>query len=309
MSLPRIFVVGATGAQGGAVARALLRNRYAVNILVRDPASAASLALKSQGASIFEGDWDNIPALEAAAEGCTGLFLNVYPQFEDLRGEVRHARNILAASKRAGINQVVYSSAIGVNRYETVYNVDPEGFLGNYFRSKRTIEEEVQNGDFGTWTILRGVVFMTNFLLPSSTFMFPELSTEGRFITAYSPDTKLFLLDPEDIGGFGFAAFSNPKMFGGKGIDVAADLVGVQQMMKAMEKVSGKKIEVIFRTEEEIEAQKDSDPRIMGQLLMRKTPTWVHLEEVKEWGVPLRSFEQFLEKEKDSLQRSIGGTA
>ena len=309
MPSPRIFVVGATGAQGGAVARALLRNRYAVNVLVRDPASAASLALKSQGASIFEGDWDNIPALEAAAEGCTGLFLNVYPQFEDLGGEVRHARNILTASKRAGINQVVYSSAIGVNRYETFYNVDPEGFFGNYFRSKRTIEEEVQNGDFGTWTILRGVVFMTNYLLPASTFMFPELSAEGRFITAYSPDTKLFLLDPEDIGGFGFAAFSNPKMFGGKGIDVAADLVGVQQMMKAMEKVSGKKIEVIFRTEEEIEAQKNSDPRIMGQLLTRKTPTWVRLEEVKEWGVPLRSLEQFLEKEKDCLQRSIGGTA
>jgi uncharacterized protein YbjT (DUF2867 family) len=306
MSSSKIFVIGATGAQGGAVARALLRNNYAVNALVRDPASAASQALKSQGASLFQGDWDNIPALEAAAAGCTGLFLNVYPRFEDFGAEVRHANNILTASKGAGIKQVVYASAIGVDRYETFHEVEPEGFFANYYRSKRTIEEDVQNGDFETWTILRGVIFMTNYLLPSSTWMFPELPAEGRFITAYSPDTKLLLVDPEDIGAFGFAAFSNPEKFGGKGIDVAAELVGVQEMTKAMEKVSGKKFEVIFHTEEEIEAQKDTNLRIMSQLIMRKTPPWVRLEEVRAWGVPLNSFEQFLEKEKDLLQRSIG---
>jgi uncharacterized protein YbjT (DUF2867 family) len=148
MSSSTIFVIGATGTQGGAVARALLSNKYAVHALVRNPNSAASQTLKSQGASLFEGDWDNIPALDAAAAGCTGLFLNVYPRFDDLGAELRHARNILAASKSAGIKQVVCASAIGVDRYESLYDLDPESFLGNYFRSKRTIEEEVQNGGY-----------------------------------------------------------------------------------------------------------------------------------------------------------------
>lgn len=308
MSQPTIFVIGATGAQGGSVARAALRNKVAVHALVRDPNSAASQALKSQGASLFEGDWDNIPALEAAAAGCTGVFLNVYPQFDDVGGEARHARNIIAASKRAGVKQVVYSSAIGVDRYKTFHNPDPESFFGHYFRSKSTIEEEVQNGDFETWTILRGVIFMTNYLLPSTTFMFPELPSEGRFVTAYSPDSKLHLVDPEDIGEFGFAAFSDPEKFGGKGIDISGELLSPQEIAEKMEKVSGKKIEVRFRTKEEIEGQA-ANLAVSSQVLSSKLQPWVKLEEVKAWGIPLRSFEQFLEKEKDRLQRSIGQAA
>jgi uncharacterized protein YbjT (DUF2867 family) len=223
MPSPTIFVIGATGAQGGAVARALLSNNYQVHALVRDPTSTASQALKSQGASLFEGDWDNVPALEAAAAGCTGAFVNVYPLFDDWPAEVRHAKNILAASKRAGVKHVVYASVLGANHYETFYNPDLNTFHENYFRSKRTIEEEVQNGDFETWTILRGATFMSNFLLPSSMYMFPELSKEGRFISGYTPETKLLLIDPEDIGSFGFAAFSNPEKYGGKSIDIAGE--------------------------------------------------------------------------------------
>jgi uncharacterized protein YbjT (DUF2867 family) len=309
MSPSTIFVVGATGAQGGAMARALLRNNWVVHALVRDPSSSASQTLKSQGASLFKGDWDDLPALQAAATGCTGVFLNLFPSFEDAEAEVRHAQNILAASKRAGIAHVIYSSAIGVDRHESFFKADPESFLGNYFRSKRAIEEEVQTGGYETWTILRGVTFMSNFLIPSASFMFPELTAEGRLVSAYTPDTKILLVDPEAIGGFGFAAFSNPQKFGGKDIDIAAEALGVQQMATLMEKVSGKKIEVRFRTEEEVEALKGANPIIASQVKLRNQPPWVSIQEVKAWGVPLRSFEEYLEEEKDRLQRTIGDLA
>jgi uncharacterized protein YbjT (DUF2867 family) len=189
-----------------------------------------------------------VQALQAAATGCTGVFLNSLPDFGDSGAELRQAQNILTASKRAGITHVVYSSAIGVDRYGSFFNSDPQSFLGHYFRAKRAIEQEVQNGGFETWTILRGVTFMSNFLLPSASFMFPELTAEGRFVSAYSPDTKILLVDPEDIGGFGFAAFSNPEKFGGKGVDIAAEALAVHEMASLMEKVSGKRVEVRFRT-------------------------------------------------------------
>lgn len=309
MSPQTIFVVGATGAQGGAVARALLRNNWAVHALVRDPSSTSSQALESLGASIFPGDWDDLAALKAAATGCTGVFLNAFPSFEDAGAELRHAQNILAASKNAGITHVIYSSAIGVDRYETFYKPDPESFLGNYFRSKRAIEQEVQTGGYETWTILRGVTFMSNFLIPAASFMFPELMAEGRLVSSYTPDTKILLVDPEDIGGFSFAAFSNPQKFGGKGIDIATEKLGVQQIATLMEKVSGKKIEVRFRTEEEVEAQRGANPIIESQVKLRNHPPWVNIQEVKSYGVPLRSFEEYLEKEKDRLQKTIGSLA
>jgi hypothetical protein len=114
--------------------------------------------------------------------------------------------------------------------------------------------------------------------------MFPELPAEGRFISAYTPETQLYLVDPEDIGNFGFAAFSNPERFGGKGIDAAVELLGVQEIAEAMERVSGKRVEVTFRSQEEIDAQIDMNPLIMGQVIMRKTPSWVHLEAVDHGG-------------------------
>lgn len=305
MSSSTIFVIGATGAQGGAVARALLNNSYQVHALVRDPTSTASQALESQGASLFEGDWDNVPVVEAAAAGCIGVFVNVYPLFDDWPAEVRHARNILAASKRAGIKHVVYASVLGANRYETFYNPDPNSFHENYFRSKYTIEEEVKNSDFETWTILRGASFMSNFLLPSSLYMFPELSKEGRFISGYTPDTNLLLVDPEDIGGFGFAAFSSPEKYRGKAIDIAGESLGVEQIIKRMEKVSEKKIEMKFFTAAELEAQKDN-PLIKGQSFARVIPPWFSFEATRAWGVKLHSFEEFLARQKDRVQSSIG---
>lgn len=308
MSPSTIFVVGASGLQGGSVSRALLRNNWAVHALVRDPNSPASQALKSQGASLFKGDWDDLPALQAAAAGCTGVFLNAYPSFEDAGAELRHAKNILAASKQAGITHVIYSSAIGVDRHETFWKADPDSFLGNYFRSKRAIEEEVQAGGYETWTILRGVAFMSNFLHPSTLFMFPELTTEGRFVSAYTPDTKIWVVDPEAIGGFSFAAFSNPQKFGGKDIDIATEALGIQQMASLMEKVSGKRIEVKFRSEEEVEAQK-TNPIIASQVMARSQPPWVSIPEVKSWGVPMRSFEEYLKDEKDRLQKTVGDLA
>ena len=217
-------------------------------------------------------------------------------------------RNILSVSKRAGIKQVVYTSVIAADRYQSFHNPDPESFFGHYFLSKHTIEKEVQNGDFETWTILRGAAFMTNYLLPSSAFMFPQLPLEGRFVSASTPESKLYLIDPEDIGQFGFAAFANPGKFGGKGIDIAAELLGVRQIAEVMERVSGKTVEVSFLTEEEREAQKEN-PLIMGQVVSGKLPPWFHLEEAKAWEVKLHSFEEFLEREKHRLQKSIGKLA
>lgn len=85
-SLPIIFVIGATGVQGGSVAKSLLESKkWAVNALVRDVNSSASLTLKSLGAQLIQGDWDNLSAIEEAASGCYGLFLNTYPSFTDKR--------------------------------------------------------------------------------------------------------------------------------------------------------------------------------------------------------------------------------
>lgn len=110
MSQSKVFVTGATGQQGGSVVRALLGSKkFTVNALVRDVNSPASQSLKMLGATLIQGDWDDLPAIEKAAAGCNALFLNSYPSHTDSGAELRQAQNILTAAKSAGIKQVIYS--------------------------------------------------------------------------------------------------------------------------------------------------------------------------------------------------------
>ena len=67
----RILVVGATGAQGGSVARHLLRaGGYRVRCLTRNPGSPAAREFASLGAELVEGDLSNPASLHAALRGC-----------------------------------------------------------------------------------------------------------------------------------------------------------------------------------------------------------------------------------------------
>ena len=92
------LITGATGQQGGHTTRLLLAAGHKVHALARNPSSEAAIELKSLGASIFPGGFSDSEAIFAAAQGCTGIFINVSPVFSDPEGEQKHAWNIIAAS-------------------------------------------------------------------------------------------------------------------------------------------------------------------------------------------------------------------
>ncbi|MGA7690482.1 MAG: NmrA family NAD(P)-binding protein, partial [Jiangellales bacterium] len=70
-----ITVVGATGAQGGATARALLKDEtFAVRAVTRDPDSDAARALADAGAEVVRADIDDAASLLGALEGAYGAF-------------------------------------------------------------------------------------------------------------------------------------------------------------------------------------------------------------------------------------------
>src|SRR4051794_3929282 len=75
MNRNKILVLGATGAQGGSVARALLsRGRFDVRVLTRKPDSPAAQQLRALGAEIVQGDLDDRASLQRALEGVYGVF-------------------------------------------------------------------------------------------------------------------------------------------------------------------------------------------------------------------------------------------
>lgn len=113
-SRPLIAVIGATGAQGGGLVRAIVADparSFAVRAVTRKPDGAAARALASLGAEVVAGDLDDAASLAPALRGAHGVFAvtNFWEHFSPER-ELAQAANIVAALKDSGVRHVVWST-------------------------------------------------------------------------------------------------------------------------------------------------------------------------------------------------------
>lgn len=220
-----ILVTGATGGQGGAVARALLGRGQRVRALVRDPDAPAVRALAGLGAEPVSGDLDDPASLRAAARGARGVF-SVQPcdlAVPDPETEVRRGRNVADAAVDAGAH-LVYSSAAAAGHGSGVAHFD----------SKEEIEDYVESAGVPA-TVLRPVFFMENWR-----YMLPEPGAGERVVPiALDADTPLQLIALADIGRIAAAAFAGPDEFAGRRIDIAGDELPVRRIAEVFAAADG----------------------------------------------------------------------
>ncbi|WP_306213782.1 NmrA/HSCARG family protein [Actinoplanes sp. RD1] len=107
-----ITVLGATGTQGGAVARALLADgEFAVRAVTRIAGSPAAEALARLGAQVVEADLGDEDSLRRAFEGAYGAFLvTPYWEHRSPARELTEVENIVAAARAAGLQHVLWST-------------------------------------------------------------------------------------------------------------------------------------------------------------------------------------------------------
>jgi uncharacterized protein YbjT (DUF2867 family) len=146
-----ILVCGATGKQGGAVARSLLDRGFQVRGLTRNPQKPAAQALADQGAEVVQGDMEERSSMERALEGAYGIFSvqNFWETGYDR--EVQQGKTVADAAKAAGVEHFVYSSVGSAHRQTGL----------SHFESKWEVENHMRELDL-RYTILRPVFFMQN---------------------------------------------------------------------------------------------------------------------------------------------------
>jgi uncharacterized protein YbjT (DUF2867 family) len=235
-----VLVVGATGRQGGATARALLAAGAPVRALVRDPDSPTAVALAARGATLVRGDLDDPASLRSAADGVRGVFSVQMPDMANLLGdaEVRHGRNIVDAARAAGVEHLVHTSVSGTGR--PLPDAERYGdYMRHYWRSKARIEEFVRTSGVPRWTILRPSTFMENLVRPSFYF---ENGTGDRFLVALDPDVPQAWVAVDDIGAAAAAAFADPARFSGVELELAGDRVTFREVAVIVSKVLGTEI-------------------------------------------------------------------
>ncbi|MER7466254.1 NmrA/HSCARG family protein [Streptomyces sp. NPDC097981] len=220
-----ILVTGATGLQGGAVARELVRRGRSVSALVRNPESEAARALAELGVNLVRGDLDDEASLRPALEGFHGLFsVQNFMTPAGLGGEVRQGRALARAAKAAGIGHVVYSSVGGAERHSGI----------PHFDSKRGIERYLESKGMPL-TVLRPTFFMDNFAAHG-----PQV-VDGTLVVqlALKPGTRVQFIAVDDIGFFAAEAFDKPEQYAGRAVEIAGDELTATEVAQAFAERSG----------------------------------------------------------------------
>lgn len=223
-----VLVVGATGQQGGAVARELLRRGHQVHGLTRNPDSRRAQALAAAGATMLRGDLDDPASLTAALDGVDGVFLMTSFWEHGYDGEVRHGRHMIEAAEAAGVRHLVYSSVGSADRETGI----------PHFDSKYDVEILLAASDL-SWTVLRPVSFMENWSGGRA-----ELGG-GRYETPLGPDAIVQHVSVQDIGRFAAEAFESPDAWRGVALDIAGDSRTVVEMGRLFEQVLERPIEYV----------------------------------------------------------------
>jgi len=233
-----ILVTGATGHQGGAVARELLARGHRVRAMTRKPQSEPAKALADLGAEVVAGDFDDEASVAKALSGAWGVFAVQNTWEAGVENEEVQGKRFAKAARKAGVEHFVYTSVGSAHRKTGI----------PHFENKWRIEETVRGLGFPTHVVLRPVFFMENLLSP---WFKPGIDT-GKLMIGIKPETPLQMIAVEDIGKYGLWAFENPQKLNGRGIDIAGDARTMPETARIISEAAGRRVEFVQAPIEEV---------------------------------------------------------
>ncbi|HEX5838667.1 MAG TPA: NmrA/HSCARG family protein [Anaerolineales bacterium] len=226
-----IAVTGATGQQGGAVARKLLAEGWQVRALTRDGNKPAAQKLKALGAEIVPGDLDNRAELDEAFHDAYGVFSvqNFWLPNVGFEGEIQQGKDVADAASASGVQHLVYSSVGAAHR----------GMGQKHFESKWQIEQYIQSLGIA-YTILRPAAFMDNYNWSRAYILNGTFSANGL-----RPDKKHQIIAVEDIAVFAALVFANPKEYIGRTLELAGDELTEPELAGTFSRVIGRPVKLV----------------------------------------------------------------
>lgn len=229
-----ILVTGATGHQGGTLARVLLERGHKVRAFTRFPTSEGARRVEQLGAEIYRGDFEDLPSLRRAMDGVDAVFAMGTPYEGGPRTEVEEVRDIFDAAWDIGVGHIVYSSVASAN--------DDTGIP--FFESKNVLERELARRGL-PFTVVAPVSFLENL------WGQPSLR-RGVFTWGIPEDVPTQLVALEDLAEVTAEVLERREAFFGERLEVASCEITGREAARVLSRASGVDIRYSTQAPEEV---------------------------------------------------------
>lgn len=202
-----VVVFGATGAQGGSVARTLLEDgTFRVRAVTRNPGKKAAKELRLRGAEVVQGDQDDEASMELALTGAHAAFIVTnYWENCSQEQEVKQGKLLADLAKRLGLRYVVYSGL------ENIKKLTAGRLAAGHFDGKGEVEEYFR--DIGVpMTSVRLPCYFENLL----SYFLPHIAPDGKSYLLSLPmgDIPMDSMSVADLGPVVLSLLKMPEYVG-----------------------------------------------------------------------------------------------
>lgn len=242
-----IAVVGATGAQGGGLARAILADaggEFNVRALTRHVQADKAKALAAAGAEVVSADLDDEASLRRAFEGVHGAFMvtNFWEHFSPER-EKAQAANMARAAKATGVQHAIWSTLEDSRRFVPLSDPRMPTLMERYkvphFDAKA--EAEAHFRDAGVPTTFLLTSFYWENLIHFD--MGPKPGPDGALLWTMPLGTAKFPgIAVEDIGRCAYGVFKRGNALVGQYVGIAGEQLTGEEMAAAMGRALGRPV-------------------------------------------------------------------
>lgn len=242
-----IAVLGATGAQGGGLVRAILNDKtgeFSVRALVHNPNSEKAKALVDIGAEVFAVDIDNYDSIRSAFSNAYGVYaVTFFWHHFSAEKEISQAASIAKAAKETNVKHIIWSTLedtrnwipLTDNRMPTLQ----EKYKVPHFDGKGSSDKFFIDLNLPV-TFLYASFYWENFIYFG---MGPKKGPDGKLaLTIPMGDKKLAGIASEDIGKCAYAILKRGNEFIGKKIGLASDHLTIQQMANLFTNALGEEV-------------------------------------------------------------------
>ena len=242
-----IVVMGATGAQGGGLVRAILRDKagpFAARAVTRNPGSDKARALADLGADVVAADADDPKSLDPAFAGAYGAYCvtNFWEHFSGER-ESAQAGALAEASKRAGLQHVVWSTLEDTRKLVPLSDDRMPTLKGKY--KVPHFDAKGESDHFFTDLGLRTTFSLPSFYWENLIYFGagPKPGPDGILaITFPLGDAKMAGIGAEDIGKCVYGMFTRGDAYAGKRVGLAGEHLTCHEMAAKLTRALGREV-------------------------------------------------------------------